>query len=180
VTVSAILGRYARSLAEVVFEQKLEQEVTEDLRTYGAVFGEVPGLVEALDSPGIPRRTKERLLENLLEIHPVHPVTHNFLRVLLDNGRIRHYRQIHEIFQDLVDEHLGVVRAQVRSAAPLDAADLEAIRDRLSAMTGKTVQLVAETDAGLLGGVVVQIGDTVYDGSIRTRLDKMGRRLAGA
>ena len=73
-----------------------------------------------------------------------------------------------------------VVRAQVRSAAPLDAADLEAIRDRLSAMTGKTVQLVAETDAGLLGGVVVQIGDTVYDGSIRTRLDKMGRRLAGA
>ena len=87
---SAILGRYARSLAEVVFEQNLEQAVTGDLAVYSEVFKEVPDLLEAFDSPGVPQDAKSKLLESLVGLHPVNRITHNFLKVLLEHNRIRY------------------------------------------------------------------------------------------
>ena len=85
---SAILGRYARSLAEVVFEQNLEAVVTEDLKTYSEIFKTVPDLLEAFDSPSVPREVKEKLLDNLMGVHPTNPITKNFLKVLLHHNRI--------------------------------------------------------------------------------------------
>ena len=91
---SAILGRYARSLAEVVFEQNLEETVTGDLKTYSEVFKAVPDLLEAFDSPGVPREAKEKLLDSVIEVHPANSITHNFLKVLLQHNRITYFQQI--------------------------------------------------------------------------------------
>jgi len=177
---SAILGRYARSLAEVVFEQNLEQAVTEDLATYREVFKAVPDLLEAFDSPGIPREVKEKLLKRLVEVHPINTVTNNFFKVLLDHNRIRHYQQIYESFMDLVNEHNGIVDARVSTAIPMDSPEIKDLEEKLSGVTGKTVNMEPQTDAALLGGIVVQIGDTIFDGSIKTKLAEMRRRLAEA
>ena len=71
-----------------------------------------------------------------------------------------------------------MVRAQVRSASDLSDGELEALRESLARVTGKAVTIEVRTDPDLLGGAIVQIGSTVYDGSIRTQLDEMRRRLA--
>jgi F-type H+-transporting ATPase subunit delta len=177
---SAILGRYAKSLAEVVFEQNLEAAVTEDLKTYSEVFKAVPDLLEAFDSPGVPREVKEKLLESVIKVHPANAITHNFLKVLLQHNRINCFQQIYESYLDAVNEHNGVVSARVSTALPLDSTELQTLGERLSSATGKRVDMEPRTDSDLLGGIVVQIGDTIFDGSIRTKLAEMKRKLAEA
>ena len=85
---SAILGRYARSLAEVVFEENVEQKVTEDLLTYVEIFKSVPDLLDTFDSPRFSRETKESILNELLSKYPVHQLTSNFLKILLQHNKI--------------------------------------------------------------------------------------------
>ena len=175
---SAILGRYARSLADVVFEENLEEKITEDLRTYSEIFRAVPDLLEVFHSPAVPRENKEKLLGELMARYPVNPITSNFLRILLQHNRIRYFQQILDGFLKSVNERKGVVSAQVTAAAPLSGQELKNLADRLADITGKMINIELKTDASLLGGVVVQIGSTIFDGSIRTQLADMKRRLA--
>ena len=174
---SAILGRYARSLAEIVFEENLELQVTEDLKTYNEIFFAVPDLLEAFHSPSVPRDTKEKLLVEVMTLHPVNPITSNFMRILLQNNRIRYFQQIRDAYLKAVDEHKGIVSAQVTAAAPLSPRDLRSLENALTGITGRLVNVELQTDASLLGGVVVQVGSTIFDGSIRTQLSEMRRRL---
>jgi len=175
---SAILGRYARSLTDVVFEENIEAEVTANLKTYSEIFLAVPDLLEAFDTPAVPRETKAKLLAELLFRYPVVPVTSNFLRILLEHNRIRFFERIFEIYGDLVNERKGIVSARVTTAGPISGPEVEALRSRLGAITGKTVVLEPRTDSEILGGIIVQLGRTIYDGSIRSQLAEMKRRMA--
>jgi F-type H+-transporting ATPase subunit delta len=147
------------------------------VRTFGEVFLAAPEAQEAFDSPAVPREAKERLLDELLAKYPVEPVVANFLHVLLEHNRMRYYRDILGAFEQLVNERKGVVQAKVVTASPLDADELGKIAARLGEATGKQVALDAATDQDLLGGMVVNIGSTVYDGSVRTQLEAIRRRL---
>lgn len=175
---SAILGRYAKSLAEVVFEENTDEKVTEDLKTYSEIFRAVPDFLEALDSPAIPREAKEKLLDELMVRYPVYSTTANFLRILLQNNRIRYFQEILDSFIKSVNEYKGIVSARVTAATPLSQQEAKGLEERLAEITGKTVNVELQTDANLLGGIVVQIGSTNFDGSIRTKLAEMKRRLA--
>ncbi|MBN2337697.1 MAG: ATP synthase F1 subunit delta [Acidobacteria bacterium] len=177
---SAVAGRYARSLADVVFEEKVEARVLGDLERFREIFAAVPDVLEAFDSPAVAREAKGRLLDELLERYPVSPVAANFLRVLLRNNRIRHFSPMLDAFGKAVDARRGVVRARVTSAAPLEDRELEMVEAGLARFTGARVQVESRTDPELLGGCVVEIGSTVFDGSIRTRLAEVKRRLADA
>jgi F-type H+-transporting ATPase subunit delta len=177
---SAVLGRYARSLAEIVFEEKLEEKVTEDLKTYNEIFRAVPDLLDAFHSPSIPRETKEKLLAELMALYPVHVITSNFLRILLQHNRIRFFQQIMDAYLKSVNERNGIVSARVTAAVPLSQQDVMGLQTRLGEITGKRVNVELQTDANLLGGVVVQVGSTIFDGSIRTQLSEMRRRLTEA
>jgi F-type H+-transporting ATPase subunit delta len=174
---SAILGRYARSLSEIVFEDNLERTVTEDLKTYNEIFRIVPDLLEAFDSPSVPRETKGKLLTELLTLHPVNAITSNFLHVLLQHNRIRFFRQILDSYLKAINERKGIVSARITAASPLSQTELKSLENKLAAVTGKLVDLEMHTDENLLGGVVVQVGSTIFDGSIRTQLSEMRRRL---
>ncbi len=174
---SAILGRYARSLAEVAFEENLEQAVTEDLKTYNEIFRAVPDILEVFHTPAIPRESKEKLLAELMKKYPVNTVTSNFFRILLQHNRIRYFPQVVDGYLKSVNERKGIVTAQVTAVAPLSQQALKSLEARLTGITGKVTNIELRTDASLLGGVVVQIGSTIYDGSIRTQLSEMRRRL---
>jgi F-type H+-transporting ATPase subunit delta len=106
-------------------------------------------------------------------------ITANFLRVLLSHHRLRYFLEICGRCVRIVNERQGIVFAQVRSAAPLSGGDLIALRESLSRATGKSITVEVRTEPELLGGLIVQIGSVVYDGSIRMQLDEMKRRLAG-
>jgi F-type H+-transporting ATPase subunit delta len=175
---SAILGRYARSLAEVVFERNVETKVTEDLATYNEIFRAVPELLEFFHSPAVPRDSKEKLVGELMTRYPVHPVTSNFLRTLLQHNRLRYFEQIRDSYLKFVNENKGIVSARVTAAVPLSDGELKTLADRLAEITGKRVNVELTTDAGLMGGIVVQMGSTIFDGSIRTQLAEMKKRLA--
>jgi F-type H+-transporting ATPase subunit delta len=175
---SAVFARYARSLADVVFDAGQETPVTADLKTYMEIFQAVPDLLEVFDSPAIRREAKERLLSNLVGRYPVAKTTENFLLILLRNNRIRYFAEIFENYLKLINIRKDIVSAQVTVAVPLSETEIQGLNQSLAQAASKTVTLDVRTDADLLGGLVVQIGSTVYDGSIRTQLSEMKRRLA--
>ncbi|HTY64876.1 MAG TPA: ATP synthase F1 subunit delta [Acidobacteriota bacterium] len=174
---SAILGRYSRSLAEIAFEGNLQQTVWEDLQSFAEIFRAVPDLLDVFHAPSIPRETKEKLLAELMAKYPVNTITSNFLRILLQHHRIRYFQQIADGYLKAMNDRKGIVSAQVTAASPLSQEQLKALEEKLAGMTGKFVQIESQTDANLLGGVVVQMGSTIFDGSIRTQLSEMKRRL---
>jgi F-type H+-transporting ATPase subunit delta len=176
--ISAIFTRYARALADVTLESAQEPAVTNDLGTYRQIFESVPQLLDAFDSPAIPREAKEKLLAELMKRYPVSRLSGNFLRTLLEHNRIKYFEAILRAYVKITNERKGIVSAQVTAAGELTAAELARLRESLAAATGRTVLLEVRTDPGLVGGTVVQVGSTVYDGSIRTQLSEMKRRLA--
>ncbi len=174
----AVLGRYARSLADVAFETHEEDAVGRDLTIYREIFQSVPELLEAFHSPAVPRDAKANVLAELLSRYPVRKTSENFLRLLLAHNRIRFFEQVYQSYLKTVDERKGVLTAKVATAAPLSAADLASLSERLSQATGRTVRLDVNTDPDLLGGIVVQVESTVYDGSVSKQLAEMRRHLS--
>jgi F-type H+-transporting ATPase subunit delta len=175
---SAIFARYARALVDVVMERQEEPSVTEELKTYREIF-QVPDLLSVLHSPAVPRETKGRLLDQVMARYPVSPTTSNFLRVLLQHNRIRYFEEIFDYYLKSVNNRKGIISAEVTTAQPLSEKELSALRGSLSAATGRIVVLNVRPDPELLGGLIVQIGSTVYDGSIRRQLAEMRQQLAG-
>ncbi len=175
---STVFARYARSLVEVVVERNEESGVSRDLTLYREIFKAVPQVLECFDNPAVPRDTKEKILSELIALYPLGPTTANFLRILLDHSRIRYFNEILDCYNAMLNERKGIVAAQVTSAAPLTAPETDALRDGLARAVGKTVTLNLRTDVDLLGGVVVKIGSTVYDGSVRRQLDDLRRQLS--
>ncbi len=174
---SAIFARYARSLADVVLEKDVVDAVGKDLENYGEIFRAVPDLLDSFHNPAIPREVKHKILAELLAQYPVSRITENFLRVLLDHARLRYFHEILELYTRTLNDRQGIVTAQVSSAAPLSEENLSELRACLARATGRSVILDVRTDAGLLGGIVVRVGSTVYDGSVLSQLAEMRRRL---
>jgi len=176
---SAVFARYARALADVAVEMGQAAAVERDLQLYGEIFRAVPDLLTAFDSPAVPRDAKEKLLSELLDRYPVCQISSNFLRVLLGHYRLRYFHEVQRQYVKTVNDRKGIVTAQVRSAALLTGGELTVLRERLARAMGKEVTLEIQADAELLGGLIVQIGSTVYDGSVRSHLEEMRRSLIG-
>ena len=176
---SAVLSRYARALADVALEGGQEVEVLKDLQTYQEICRAVPDLLPAFDNPAIPREVKDKLLTELLARYPVSQTAANFLRVLLGHHRLVYFQEVCALYVLTINARKGVIAAQLRSATSLSEADLRILRESFSRLTGKTVELEVRTEPDLLGGVIVQIESTVYDGSIRTQLEEVRRALTG-
>jgi F-type H+-transporting ATPase subunit delta len=167
-------------LAEVAFEQNIEDKVLEDLMMFSKIFSEYPDICRVFDSLAVPRDNKEKLLDAILTEYPATPVASNFLRVLLERNRLHWFQGILNRFIEFVNKRKGIVSAKIVTAAPLDSDGIGRIEKRLGKITGKTVvAAVVETDEELLGGIVVSVGNTIYDGSVRTQLEEMRRRLTG-
>jgi len=177
---SAVFARYARALSDVTLEKGEDEAVHQDLELYRIIFSSVPELLDSFDSPAIPREVKENLLSTLLEKYPVSQLTTNFLRVLLSHHRLRYFHEIYENYVKTVNERRGIVSAEVTSAAPIAEGELNSLRTALAGATGKTVTLEVQEDTDLVGGMVVQIGSTVYDGSIRRQLAEIRERMTSA
>ena len=174
----AIFGRYARALAEVAFEQNIEDKVAEDLRMFSEILSAHSDVSGVFDSLAISRDEKEKLLDAFLTKHPVTPVVSNFLRILLERNRMHWFQGIFDHFLELVNKRKGIVSARIVTAVPLDDDGVGRIEKRLGKITGKTVvAATVETDENLLGGMVVSVENTIYDGSVRTQLEDMKHRL---
>jgi F-type H+-transporting ATPase subunit delta len=177
---SAVFARYARSLADVALESGEADAVAADLTVYREIVRAAPALLEIFDSPAVSREAKQNLIAALLEKYPVRQITANFLRVLIDHNRVRYFDAIVDLYVATVNRRKGVVAADVTSPIPLSDADVAVLRESLAKATGANVMVNLRTDPGLIGGLVVQIESTVFDGSVRRQLTEVKRRLLEA
>ena len=178
-SVQGMARRYAAALADVVTQRDEAREVQEELSAWELMMQGNPELLEVFRNPAIPYEQKRKVLDTLVARTRVRPTTANFLQVLLRNHRISELREINLRFAQELDDRRGVVVAHVTTARNVPETDRVRLADKLSNLTGRRVRLQFAVDEELLGGVVTRIGSTVYDGSVRTQLERIKLRMAG-
>ena len=178
---AAIASRYARALVDVVLEQGIDRDTSvQQLNTIVEAVRESPELRKVWESPAIPAQQKRNLLDAILrETGAVRPIR-NFMAVLIDHQRIPMLESIARQYVHELDAQLGFAEAQVSSARALSEQEKNALEQRVGQMTGKKVRIQYGSDPELLGGVKVQIGSTIYDGSVRGQLQKLREQLANS
>ena len=170
--------RYARALFMALPDPTAIEAADTKLSAMGKAVASHTGLELLLIDPAMPRRTKKAVLAKLAGEGAGKSLL-SFLAVVADHGRAAQLPGIAEAFHAIREEAQGIVAASITTAAPM-APDLEdKTRAALERLTGKRIRLTTAVDANLLGGAVTQIGSTVYDGSLRTQLANLRRRMAG-
>jgi F-type H+-transporting ATPase subunit delta len=178
--VSSTSMKYARALAEVAAESGITEEVRRGFESFRETFGVHPELREVLFSPGIPLAAKQGIVGEVARRMGLPDCLVNFLFVILERSRLHLLDEFSDAYQELLDENAGIERIGVEASHPLQTADLERLKEAMSEITGKTIKLSYEVDETLLGGVRLQVGSTVYDGTIRTQLEELRRQLGSA
>jgi len=178
-SVEVVARRYASALADVVQKAQETETVKSELLQWAAILGSNANLHDALSNPAIPKAQKENVLGKLIEKARPTMTTANFLRVLLRNGRLTELSKINERFAAELEERSGTVLAEVISARELPASERSELQARLEKLTGKHVRLSFNIDQNIIGGVITRIGSTVYDGSVKTRLENLREQLIG-
>jgi len=176
---AAVLGRYARAYAEVVVKHRhhIEKAVAE-LEQMAAVMSSSRELRNLLANPAVSREQKLKLLDAIIARMDAAKLLRNFLAVLIDHRRIGDIGELVELFKQELDRRLGIADAKVSSVRELSSAEKKSLELQLAAITGKTVRATYSQDPGLLGGVLVRVGSTIYDGSVQGRLQKMRTEIA--
>jgi len=173
----AVSNRYARALADVVPAADYRQ-VQGELEEFAAALSESSDLREVMETPAVPMEKKLKVLAAVAERRGASRLTLNFLRVLARNYRLRLLDEIRAAFRNLADARLGVVRVKITSARELSSGQRELLRARFHQLTQKQAELEFRLDPELIGGVVAQVGSTVYDGSIRGQLERIREQLS--
>ncbi len=174
----ALAQRYARALADVAVEGKKADEIRSGLAGFVALVQESADLRNTLASPAVSREKKHAVIDALAKRIKAGKAVRNFLFVLVDNRRTALLPQIREAFEAQLLERMGVTYAQVSTARELAAREKAELNKALERMTGKRVEAEYKLDGALIGGAVVRIGSTVYDGSVSKQLSRMRASLA--
>ncbi len=173
----AVANRYARALADVVAPTGNYRQILQDLEGFRAVYGESPDLRELCTTPAIPLAEKLKVVAAIAARLGLSPVTGNFLRVLLANYRMPLLEDAVVAFRKVAHDRMGIVEVKVYAAAELSEADRERLRGRFRELTKKDVEMEFHIQGELVAGIRAQIGSTVYDGSVRGRLERIREGL---
>jgi F-type H+-transporting ATPase subunit delta len=178
---AAVSSRYARALVEVVLEQKLDADVArEQLSSFAEAVRESVELRRVWESPAVPAEQKRAVLNGIARQMGAFKAIRNFMAVIIDHRRIPMLGDIVRQFAVELDAKLGFVEAEISSARQLSAEEKRELESQVERLTGKKVRAQYASDPGLLGGVMVRVGSTIYDGSIRGQLEKMKEQLSVA
>jgi F-type H+-transporting ATPase subunit delta len=176
---SNIARRYARAFFAIAGEEERYEAYYHELALFSAVLEENKNLSNFLANPVFDQSDKKAVVESVLEKIHVSPMTANFLKLLVDKGRIGILPDIEGSYRELADSALKKVRVTVTTAFPLTGDLAASLRTGIETLTGRAVEMTIVEDPTLLGGVSVRVGDTLYDGSIRTQLNNIRNLLGG-
>jgi F-type H+-transporting ATPase subunit delta len=176
---SSVDLKYARALADVAGEVNAADQVHLELLQFQELLRDSSELRETLVNPAIPFSSKRRIIEQLAQRLGLLKMVVNFLLILLEKARIERFDGIIEAFQEVLDQQRGILRASVFTSRALHPSVRSKLHKAVSNWTGKEVTLNYQLDDSLIGGIKIQIGSEIFDGSIRTQLDEIQRRLAG-
>lgn len=135
------------------------------------------GLAPIFSDTRVPIDQRLAMVERTLDVSPM---VLNLAKLLVTKGRAGEARAVAEAFGRLADDYEGIAHAEVTTAVELAPAQLDAIAQKIGQSLGKQVRVTGTVDPGIVGGVVVRVGDKLVDGSVRTRLKRLRRELEGA
>jgi len=170
--------RYARALLELARQAGTLDPSGRELADTAAAFDE-PRLRAVVLSPAIERSARRKIVGEVVAALGVSSDVGNLVKLLADRGRLRLLAEVAQAYEALVDRELGRSRARIRSAAPLGAAERAELTELAKRLVDSHDVIVAtQVDPELLGGVVLDIGGTVWDGSLRTQMLRMSSQMA--
>ena len=172
-----IARRYSGALADVVLATGETETVKAELAGWTEIFFNSTDLQTVFSNPAITHVNKERVLEHLIAKAKPLKATANFLRILLRNSRLTEISEINDRFDAVLQERSGVVLAEIVSARELPENERTEFKTNLERLTGKKVNINYAINKDIIGGVVTRIGSTVYDGSVKTKLENLKEQL---
>lgn len=168
---------YGQSLYDLAAEENLVEDITSQMAAVLQLFREYPEYVTLLTEPSVPRDTRHELVDQAFG-GQVQPYLVNFIKVLLDKGMLREFSGCERTVRELYNRDHGIHEATVTSAVALTREQIAALREQLERRTGGPVLLSERVDAGILGGLRVEIGGELLDGTVKGRLDELRKRVS--
>jgi F-type H+-transporting ATPase subunit delta len=176
-SVSIVARRYAQALLELGTEQGNLDKIVEEVSSAAEAWDASADFRNAIENPLVGHDAKKAVVGEVAERIGAGPATRNTLLLLVDRRRMKTLPYLARTLRELADAKKGVIRAEVTTAAPLSDAYYEKLQAKLEKITGQRVVVDKRTDPTLIGGVIARIGDRVFDGSLRTRLDTLRSAL---
>ena len=174
---SAVAERYAAALADVAVERKNSETIKRNLAAFVEAFSSIADLRNALESPALNAEVKRKVIAEVAGKMGLDVAVRNFIYLVVDHRRTEILPEIEEAFLSELNERLGIVDAEVTSAHELNDDEKRQLSSVLEQRTGKKVEARFEIDGALLGGAVVRLGSTIYDGSVRDQLKRLREQL---
>jgi F-type H+-transporting ATPase subunit delta len=175
---AAFVSRYASAFLDVVTSAKLDTAaIGRPVGDFLATWEGSSELREFFVNPAIPALQKVEILDKLNARLGLQKELRNLLAVLIDNGRIGAVGEVAQAYARLLQEQLGIRQAEIVTARELGVEEREALVAEIGKLAGARVEASFKLDASILGGTMVRIGSTVYDGSVRGRLERLKETL---
>jgi F-type H+-transporting ATPase subunit delta len=179
--VASSAPRYARAFAEVAESARLDAAAAQQqMRDFADTLAGSSELRELLENPSIEMAKKLKVLDAIAARLRMFAQVRNFIAVILEHHRLPELDQILTAYRELADEHSGAVEARITSSRPLNPVDRAQLEAQIAKLAGARVRASYAEDASLLGGAVVEIGSTIYDGSVRAQLQQLKQKLVNA
>jgi F-type H+-transporting ATPase subunit delta len=177
---ASVVGAYARAFADVVMSPKNQLDSARalgELHSIDALLQESDPLRRVLENPSIPGDRKRAVLDAITARLGTIRQVRNFVAVITDHRRLPLFSEILKHLEQELNDRQGFAEAQVGTARQLSDPEKQMLEAEIARMTGKKVRARYEQDATLLGGAVVQVGSTIYDGSVKGQLEKIREQL---
>ena len=176
---ASVASTYARAFADVVFDEHLDAaRATAGLRSIATLFQESVELRRVWENPAVPVEQKHGLLDAIVRREGIDRPVRNLVAVLIDHRRLPFLSRIVEQFAKELDARLGFAEAEVSSARELAESERSSLEAQIEKTTGKKVRAHYALDTSLLGGAVVRVGSTIYDGSVKGQLEMMKEAIS--
>src|SRR6267154_845398 len=171
---ASVASTYARAFADVVLSSRLNPDRSiAELRTIATLLSQSSDLRRVWENPAIPADQKRRVLDVIAERDGIPKQVRNLVAILIDHRRVHFLEPIIAQLEKELDSRLGFAEAQITSARELADAEKRTLEGQIEKVTGKKVRARYEQDASLLGGALVRVGSTIYDGSVKGQLERI-------
>ena len=160
---------YGDGLYALTEEEKISEEVLQQLLSLKALFREQPDFIRLLGNMSLSKEERVKIIDSVLR-GQIHPYLLNFLKILCERGALNEYEGCLAAFKSLYNQAHGIVEATVTTAVALDDEQRARMAEKLSQMTGKTVVLAEKVDPSVVGGVLVEMNGQRYDNPLKNRL----------
>lgn len=176
---ASVASTYARAFADVILKAHLDVErAVAELRSVATLLNESSDLRQVWENPAIPVEQKRRVLDVIAQREGISKQVRNLVAILIDHRRTHFLNAVIRQLEKELDARMGFAEAEITSTRELDETEKREFEQQVAKVTGKKIRAHYSRDASLLGGAVVRVGSTVYDGSVKGQLERMKEAIS--